>query len=308
MATAGGPAQARAAKLLDVGRALSERLGHPHAIGWSRLAAGFAAFLSGRLARERARGCSPRRRSIFRERCSGCCLAELEARSDLFSLWTRYYLGEAGELRRLLPSRVLEASARGDRYGVTNLRARIAHVIALGDDDPAAGEREAKEAVASWSHQGFHAQHYYQLFAQAEADLYRGDAMAAADVVDTRWPALHRSLLLQVQFIRLEALHLRARTHLAAARTGGGVTGGQVVQAALDDAKRIERAGMAWALPLGGLVRAGAAALLGDAARAASLCEGAAHQLERGGDVAVPRRWRAGGSGSSSAAARGTRW
>jgi eukaryotic-like serine/threonine-protein kinase len=291
VATAGGPGQARAAKLLDVGRALSERLGHPHAIGWSRLAAGFAAFLSGRW--REARPWFSEAESIFRERCSGCAW-ELDS-VDLFSLWTRYYLGELGELRRLLPSRVQEAAARGDRYGVTNLRARVAHVIALGDDDPAAGEREAKEAVAAWSHQGFHAQHYYQLFAQAEADLYRGDAQAAADVVDTRWPALHRSLLLQVQFIRLEALHLRARTHLAAARTGGGVTDGRV-RSALDDARRIERAGMAWALPLGGLVRAGAAALLGDAAGAASLCEGAAHQLDAAGMAlyATVARWRLG--------------
>ena len=177
VATAGGPAQARAPKLLEVGRELAERIEHPHAIGWSRLAAGFCAFLSGRW--RDARPWFTEAESIFRERCSGCAW-ELDS-VDLFSLWTRYYLGELGELGRLLPSRVQEAAARGDRYGVTNLRARVAHVIALAGDDPAAAEREAKEAVAAWSHHGFHAQHYYQLFAQAEADLYRGDAAAAAD-------------------------------------------------------------------------------------------------------------------------------
>src|SRR6185312_9049229 len=132
VATAGGPGQARAAKLLEIGRALSERLDHPHAVGWSRLAAGFSAFLSGRW--RDARPWFSEAETIFRERCNGCAW-ELDS-VDLFSLWTRYYLGELDELGRLMPSRVLEAAARGDRYGVTNLRARVAHVIALVADDP----------------------------------------------------------------------------------------------------------------------------------------------------------------------------
>ena len=291
VATAGGPAHARASKLLEVGRELSERIDHPHAIGWSRLAAGFSAFLSGRW--RDARPWFSEAESIFRERCNGCAW-ELDS-VDLFSLWTRYYLGELGELGRLLPSRVQEATARGDRYGVTNLRTRVAHVIALVGDDPTTAEREATEAVAAWSHTGFHAQHYYQLFAQAEADLYRGDAAAAATIVGARWPALHKSLLLQVQFIRLEALHLRARTQLAAARFGGGIDHARV-QSALADARRIERARMPWATPLATLVRAGAAALGDDGARAASLCELAARELDAAGMAlyATVARWRLG--------------
>ncbi|MGZ3440131.1 MAG: ATP-binding protein, partial [Polyangia bacterium] len=291
VATAGGPWQARAATLLEVGRTLSERIAHPHAIGLSRLAAGFSAFLTGRW--REARKWFSEAESIFRERCIGVAW-ELDS-VDLFSLWTRYYLGELAELSRLLPSRVQEAEARGDRYGVTNLRARVAHVIALAADDPEAGENEAKEAVAAWSHQGFHAQHYYQLFAQAEAELYRHDAQSACELVANNWPALHKSLLLQVQFIRLEALHLRARTLLAAARSGGGVDGGRV-QAALADARRIERARMPWAVPLGTLIRAGAAALADDPARAASLCELAARDLDAAGMslYATVARWRLG--------------
>jgi hypothetical protein len=194
-----------------------------------------------------------------------------------------------------LPSRVQEAAARGDRYGVTNLRTRVAHVNALVADDPATAEREAREAVEKWSHHGFHAQHYYQLFAQAEADLYRGDAAAAADNVSGKWAALEKSLLLQVQFIRLEALHLRARTALAAARTGGGVDGARVA-AALADARRIERTKMPWATPLATLVRAGAAALAEDTAQAATLCELAAKEFDAAGMAlyATVARWRLG--------------
>jgi hypothetical protein len=291
VATAGGAAHARSARLLDAGRTLAERIDHPHALGLSRMAAGFIAFLEGRW--HDARGHFGEAERIFRERCSGVAW-ELDS-VDLFSLWTRYYLGEMAELGQLLPSRVQEAATRGDRYGVTNLRARLAHVVALCADDPAAAEREAREAVDAWSHQGFHAQHYYQLFAQAEADLYRGDAHAAESGVRARWTALQKSLLLEVQFIRLEAVHLRARVQLAAARSGGGFDGARL-KAALDDARTIERAKMPWATPLATLVRAGAAALGGDKARAAELLDGAARALDDAGMAlyATLARWRRG--------------
>ncbi|MDB4965511.1 MAG: Serine/threonine-protein kinase PknA [Myxococcales bacterium] len=291
VATTGGPGRVRAARLLEVGSQLAERIGHPHAIGYARLAAGFYAFLLGRWQDARPRFAEAEQ--IFRERCSGCAW-ELDS-VDLFSLWTRYYLGDMAELARLLPSRVHDATVRGDRYGVTNLRTRVAHVVALAADDPEAAEREAREAVEGWSHQGFHAQHYYQLFAQAEADLYRGDGPTAAALVGERWPQLNRSLLLEVQFIRLEALHLRARTQLAAARTAAGFDGNRVA-AALADARRIERRRMPWATPLATLIRAGAAAVGGDRAGAATMLDGAAKQLDAAGMslYATVARWRLG--------------
>jgi hypothetical protein len=176
------------------------------------------------------------------------------------------------------------------------LRTRVAHVVALAADDPTAAEREPREAVAAWSHQGFHAQHYYQLFAEAEADIYRGDAQAALALVRRAWPRLKKSLLLQVQFICLEALHLRARTLLAAARHGGGGADERLLGDALADARRIERRRMPWATPLATLVRAGAAAAINDSAQAASLLEVAARELDAAGMAlyATVARWRLG--------------
>jgi hypothetical protein len=99
-----------------------------------------------------------------------------------------------------------------------------------------------------------------------------------------------------VQFICLEALHLRARTQLAAARHTGGGVDERRVEAALADARRIERRRMPWATPLATLVRAGAAAAINDTAQATTLLELAARELDTAGMAlyATIARWRLG--------------
>src|SRR5579883_3516401 len=118
VATAGGPARARSAKLLEAGGAVARRIAHPHAIGWAALAAGFVAFLEGRFP-----ACGDRfaeAEAIFRGACTGVAW-ELDS-AELFSLWSLFYRGDLARLARDTPERVREAEGRGDRYAVTNLR------------------------------------------------------------------------------------------------------------------------------------------------------------------------------------------
>src|SRR5262249_47584758 len=105
----------------------------------------------------------------------------------------------------------------------------------------------ADEAVREWSQRGFFAQHYYALYAQAQIDLYSGED--AGKRLAAAWKALEKSLLLRVQFIHVEALHLRARAHLAARR----------LAEAKRDAQRISSMKLDWAKPLALLIQAGAA-------------------------------------------------
>ena len=253
----------------------------------------FAAFLLGRW--RDARPWFAEAESIFRERCTGCAW-ELDS-VDLFSLWTRYYLGELGELgARCCRRACCEATARGDRYGVTNLRAAWRTSIALAADDPAPAAREASEAVAAWSHPGFHAQHYYQLFAQAEADLYRGDAAGGGASSVTRalaGAARSRSCC------RCSSSASR-RCTCARARAGGGAHRRRRRRRARAGSARRRAAHRARAHAVGDAAGDAGPRGRGRArrrpARAASLCELAARELDAAGMAlyATVARWRLG--------------
>ena len=77
--------------------------------------------------------------------------------------------------------------------------------------------------MAAWSAQGYHIQHWYELIAETQIDLYQGDGERAYRRFVAGWPALRRSLLLQMQHTRHVAVHLRGRAALAGglAATGG---------------------------------------------------------------------------------------
>src|SRR6185312_8991504 len=100
-------------------------------------------------------------------------------------------------------------------YATTTLRIGLANAVWLLNDDPARAQQETREAMAAWSAQGYHIQHWYQLIAETQTDLYRGDGEGAYQRFVAGWPALRRSLLLQMQHTRIVAVHLRGRAALA---------------------------------------------------------------------------------------------
>jgi hypothetical protein len=92
------------------------------------------------------------------------------------------------------------------------------------------------------------------------------------------WRDVERSLFLRVQFIRIEAIHLRGRAALAAATAGR--KGAALRRAVLGDARRLDKEQMGWASALSDLLRAGVAALEGDRAAADALLDRAIPELE----------------------------
>jgi hypothetical protein len=273
--TAGRPGRARAAQLLAIADRLAARVARPDISAWLRLSRGYCAFLIGRFqeAHARFREAEP----IFREQCRDVAY-ELDS-INLFALWSLYYLGGMKELMRALPLGVAEARDRGDLSGMTNLCTRVAHATALAADDPARARAEAEEAVQAWSSGGFYAQHYYELYSQAQIDLYRGDGPAAEARLAAAWPALERSLLLRVQFIHVEALHLRARAALVTARALDGQARRARLAAARRDARRLERVRLDWSGALARAIAASVAAVEGRGAEAAALAARAADEL-----------------------------
>jgi hypothetical protein len=257
-AVPGGPSQRRTAELVAAALSLAEKTGHPHALGLATMTEGMAAYLVGQWRRS-AELCE-QAIDILQERCVGVSW-EL-ASAQRFMIAALLFLGRLEEMHRRMPSLLEEAARRGNLYAATNLRTRMQHVLLLAADDPEASRRELDDAMRLWTAHGFHLQHYSALFGHVQTDLYVGDGAAALDRVRGSWKALKQSLLLRVQVLHIEVLHLRARCALAACR--GGREDDRLLRLANQDARRINRHRMAWADPLAELVRAGVAARGGD--------------------------------------------
>src|SRR5262245_44336444 len=185
-ATGGGETRDRTAHLVSEAHALAKQLGHPHAIGLARYAAGVAAFLEGRFPETKI-ACAEAER-IFREETSGAAWEVASAR--VFHLWSVGFLGELMDLSRIVKENLREALERGDRYAAANLRTGLANLAWLAAGDPDGAQRQIDETMAEWSQRGFHIQHYYDLVARSGIDLYRGRGKSAHARVLERWPEL----------------------------------------------------------------------------------------------------------------------
>ena len=126
-----------------------------------------------------------------------------------------------------LPDLLKEAEARGDLYEATDLRIRISHAKWLAADEPERARQEVNDAIARWPSGEFYIQHWWSLIANVEISLYSGQGMAAWDLLAREWPRLKRSLLLRVQYIRIESLStIVGRLRLASLRAISPPAGG----------------------------------------------------------------------------------
>ncbi len=265
-ASAGTSAHRRTAHLVAVSREVARAVGDPHATGVAVGSAGIAAYLEGRF--DEARRLCDMAEATFRDRCVGA-LWEWYT-SQLFSLWSLVYLGELRELAQRMPRAIREAESRGDRFAATSLRTGTLTYYWLAADDPAGAEREADEAMRRWSKLGFLHQHWDDLLARCEIDLYRGQPQAALDRVTARWSDLTDAYLLMIQVSRVEAYSLRARAALACAlaAAAGSDERRLFLKRARADARRIGREKAPWTRPLAQLLDGAIAAAQGQPERA----------------------------------------
>jgi hypothetical protein len=203
-----------------------------------------------------------------------------------------FYLGEYAELARRVPKRLREARQHGDLYAAADVAAGRPNMVWLVADDVVSARDALQGSIRSWPTRTFHLQHYLGMFADGQIDLYTGDEPEAAwRRTVGQWRALTRSMLLRIQGIRLEALHLRARCAVAAAAVAHDRD--PYLKDVERMATRIRRERMAWADPLADLVLAGAAAIRSEAERAAELAARAASAFDRwdmAGYAAAARR------------------
>jgi hypothetical protein len=211
MSVAGPRGAARTSHVLARARSVAERSGHPYALAMLPFAEGIFAYENGHY-REALDGLS-RSTEMWRTTCQGTSL-EI-ALSHRFALDNRYYLGQLGEMCRMVPTLLEDAERRGDLYFAAELRTGLPNVIWLCADQPERARLETERGIAGWSQRGFHLQHYYDALARTHIELYVADGAAALATIERAWPGLRRSQLLRVQAVATESHFLRARAALA---------------------------------------------------------------------------------------------
>ena len=120
----------------------------------------------------------------------------------------------------------------------------------------------ADEAVQHWSRHRFHLQHLNQLCAHLDIDLYAGDGATGWRRVCESRQALERSLLLRVQFVRIDILHSSGRCAVAAAAVADDPRA--MLRTAEGYARQLARQRVPWASAHALATRAGAAMVRGD--------------------------------------------
>ena len=263
-----------AAECAERAASLARESGRPHAEALSALSAGMSALLSGEW-KNASRLCE-RSLVVLREHCSGATW-EMNC-AEIFLLGALLFQGDIHEVSRRLPALLTDATDRGNRFFETELRTRM-NLVWLAADRPDEGERHAIEVMEGWSHEGFHGQHYSQVLARIQTELYRGDAEAAWRLVADTWPALARTLLLHIQFVRIEASYLRARAALLNAARGRDVA--RFLSIARADARRIGRFRLRWSDAVALLLSAAVTYLEGRSGAAGEMLAAAVTAFER---------------------------
>jgi serine/threonine protein kinase/tetratricopeptide (TPR) repeat protein len=262
----------RATQIARRAEALSQKVGHPHAIGLSVWARGVSAYLTGNW-RQAAELCE-RASEVLRDNCTGV-MWELTI-ANRYRLSALLHLGELAEVSRRVPSLLAAAIEQGNLFGAMELRTRL-NLIWLAADDPDKARAEVIEALKSWPHEGFHLQHYVSLHALAQIELYTGDPEVARKHVEGQWPALEHSMLLRTPAVRTEAMQLRARVALATSAVDHDAG---KLRLADKMARKIEKVDISWSKPFATLVRAAVAQQRAEPEQAATLLSQAVLSFE----------------------------
>ena len=272
-ATAGEKAKTRTERLVSRVERSARSIAQPHAIGMATLARAMESYYLGQF-RDAVHNADEAEK-IFRERCAGVSW-EIST-SVNYSLCSLMYLGDLAQLAQRIPQRLREAEVHGDLYAGIDPVCRPG-LMWLAADDPDAAHRAVRQVMDRWSLQGFHFQHYLEMFAENQIDLYRGNWASAWRRADERWPKMKSALLLRIPFVKLEGLHLMGRSALAAAIGGGDEA---LVEQAERNAIEIEKAKVGWALPFAMALRAAVHSIRGNREEALDILGQAARGFEK---------------------------
>ena len=270
----GDKGKRRTERIVSMTERMARQVGHPHSIGMATMARSLESFYLG-LFRDSFQK-AEEAETIFRERCTG---AAWEINTVVnYQLQSLMYLGEITQLAQRVPQRLREAEEHGDLYAGIDPVCRPGSIVYLAADDPDGAHRALRQVMDRWSLQGFHFQHYLEMVAESQIDLYAGRWASALRRAEERWPKMKAAFLMRISFVKMEGLHLKGRCALAAAAEGGDRA---LLESVERDATAIEKAKVPWALPFAHSLRAGVASVRGDKAQAADLLDRAVRGFEK---------------------------
>jgi serine/threonine protein kinase/tetratricopeptide (TPR) repeat protein len=277
LATRGARSSARVATNLAKARAIAERTGDPQSIGYAIANSAVSHYLVGEFPRTVTD--ADRAEAMFRG-VPGTSWEQ--ATMHHFALIALVHLGKLSELQRRHPLYLRDALDRGDVYAAVCMRMGYANFVWLVRGDPEGARREVHEAMQTWSKKGCHLEHFYELVALVNADLYDGHPAEGLRRVNERWGALRSVLLFRIETVRIRCLDMRARCALAVARERPEERA-TLLASVERDARSIAREPAPWATSLARLLRASAASIRGDQDRATTLLRAAIVGFESAG-------------------------
>lgn len=261
----GEPAWARVEALVRRAESIAFESGDPLVFAMCDATMGVTAGLSGRFSLSRDRCEAAENAMADRIRTEPWQLATVRH----FALYAALVLGDLDVLVRRAPTLFREYSERGNRYGASGAATNYANIAWLLTEGPRVAREVVERAERWFPTRVLTLPHYDAAISHTHLDLFEGRAHAAFDRVEALWKRLRSSLMLSVEPVFVDALFLRLRATVAAARATRGFGREALLARVAVGVRRLERARSRLARPLGALVRAGALAAGGKRASAA---------------------------------------
>jgi serine/threonine protein kinase len=218
---------------LEVNR-IAERSQDPYARAYALMAAAGEAYCSGDFPSATANGEAGEK--TLAEETMGTLW--LQSTMRIVRLMSLRQMGLLRELRQAFDEYLRDAARRGDRYTETTLT-RVFNLVWLVDDAPLEARQDLDRTPWTPPEEGYHFQHWYELRARVELDLYEGSGEGLYERYEDRFARLESSLLLRVQPVRTDALWSRARLLLASTASAASAKRSTRTRAVLSHVSRL---------------------------------------------------------------------
>jgi eukaryotic-like serine/threonine-protein kinase len=261
LASLGGPVGKRERALEGIIDAVAERIDDAESLAFVRAARGTALLFRGQW--RRALEALDSTHADLAPRRAGW-----QSNANVLATYALYCMGDLRTLASRHARVLADAEVRGDLYTEVNLRTVTVPALCLANDDPDAARRHVREAMSRWSHRGFLVQHWQAMRAEAEIELYVGNADAARERLRRGAAEVRRSFILESQFLRISSDYVRARCAIAIAASDPTGRAARLAEARRLTA-RLARERASHGAALAALLAAGVASVAGDRAGAA---------------------------------------